>query len=306
VNVIGIDIGGTAVKAGLVDESGVILARQSHPTPSTAESMSALLASITTEYSPKAQAIGIGCKGIIDPETSRVAVLPGTLHYLEGLRLDELTKSTLPVTADNDARAAMAGELLWGAAKGRRNALMLTLGTGVGGAILADGRLLRGATGVAGHIGHYTIDPDGHPCICGNRGCLETTFSAKAIEAEAFHAVHAGCHTALTSLPSLTCEGVFQTAATCDPIAQSIIQKATARLSAALAGLLLIFDPEVVILGGHITEAGDALLLPLAADLKRRTYPMLRREVPLHRASSPDSIIGTAALAIHYNWLRQT
>lgn len=295
--VIGIDIGGTAVKAGLVDESGEIFARQSHATPSSPESMSALLSAITAEYAPQAQAIGIGCKGIIEPETTRVAVLPGTLHYLEGIRLSELTGSSLSVTADNDARAAMAGEVLWGAAKGRRNALMLTLGTGVGGAIVADGRLLRGSTGVAGHIGHYTIEADGVPCICGNRGCLETAFSAKAIEAEAFRAVHAGCETTLTRLPSQTCEGVFQTAAAGDPIAGSIIEKATARLSGALAGLLLIFDPEVVILGGHITEAGDALLLPLAADLKRRTYSMLRREVPLVRASSPDSIVGAAALA---------
>jgi glucokinase len=297
VKLIGIDIGGTAVKAGLVDESGEILDRQWHVTPSSPESMKALLSGIAVEYLPQARAIGIGCKGIIEPETTRVAVLPGTLHYLEGLRLDELTGSALSVTADNDARAAMAGELQWGAAKGRRNALMLTLGTGVGGAILADGRLLRGSTGVAGHIGHYTIDPDGAPCICGNRGCLETTFSAKAIESEAFRAVHAGCDTALTRLPALTCEGVFQTAAAGDPIAHSIVEKATARLSAAVAGLLLIFDPEVVILGGHITEAGDALFLPLAADLKRRTYAMLRREVPLVGASSPDSIVGAAGLA---------
>lgn len=296
-NAIGIDIGGTAVKAGLVSSDGSVLDRQSHQSPISADAMAALLTSIATQYGSEAAAIGIGCKGVIDPVTTLVRVLPGTLHFLEGLRLAGLTGSTLPTTADNDARAAMAGEIRWGAAKGRRNAIMLTLGTGVGGGIVADGQLLRGATGLAGHIGHLTVEPDSAHCICGNRGCLETVFSAKAIEAEAFRIIHSGCDSALARMPSLSCEGVFHAAAAGDAIAQTIIGKAIRRLAAALAGLLLIFDPEIVILGGHIAEAGPALFDPLAVELKSRTWPMLRREVPLIRAVGCEGIAGAAALA---------
>src|SRR5262249_22468417 len=146
--------------------------------------------------------VGVGCKGIINPESTQVETLPGTLHYLQGLRLSDLVGLPLdvPVFADNDARVALAGEVVWGAARGRTDVVMLTLGMGVGGAVLVNGNLLRGHAGVAGHLGHIVVEPEGAPCFCGSRGCLETVFSARAIEGDAWAAVHRGCASSLTRL----------------------------------------------------------------------------------------------------------
>jgi glucokinase len=176
---------------------------------------------------------------------------------------------------------------------------MFTLGTGVGGAILANGALLRGAAGIAGHLGHVTIEPDGRLCICGNRGCLETVFSSKAIESEALRAVHAGCATRLSDT-EMTCELVFRLAAEGDRVACDIRDRATARLGAAIAGLLFVFDPEAVILGGHITEAGEAFLSPLAEEIHGRTRPYLGRDVPIRLTESrdPSGVAGAAALLL--------
>src|SRR5262249_50246346 len=133
---------------------------------------------------------GVGCTGIVDPATTRIEWVPGLVHYLEGSLLSEMVCEALSapvrVRAANDARVALVGEYVWGAARGKRDAIMLTLGTGIGGAILSDGRILRGHRGVAGHLGHVCVDPDGPPCVCGSRGCLESVFSARVIETEAF------------------------------------------------------------------------------------------------------------------------
>lgn len=302
----GIDIGGTQIKAGLVDESGHVLASSSVPTPAALPAFrDALLTLIAKLACDSPAAVGIGCKGIINPETTRVEALPGTLSYLEGSLLSDLVAAAIPpgtpVAADNDARAAMAGEFAWGAAKGRQHALMLTLGTGVGGGVVADGRLLRGATGVAGHLGHVTVDPDGPPCICGSHGCLETIFSARAIEAEAFAVAHRGCASRLTALHeqnALTCEAVFQAAFDGDALARRIVDRATRALGAALAGLIHVFDPEIVIVGGQIAEAGEPLFAALRREVAWRTQRLLRRQVPIipPRLKTHSGIAGAAAL----------
>jgi glucokinase len=303
VSALGIDIGGTRIKAGVVAENGDVAAQRSLPTPANLDDLRGLLRSLAEELSPGVAGIGVGCKGIIDAEQARVKVLPGTLNYLEGCSFGELLGTSLPLYADNDARAAMVGEMMWGAARGVRNALLFTLGTGVGGAVLAEGRLLRGAGGVAGHVGHLTAEADGAPCICGNRGCLETVFSAKAIEAEAFRAVHAGVESALTrefgSRPGeLSCEAVFRAAAGGDGVALRIRDRAAMRLGAAIAGLVLVFDPERVILGGHITEAGSALLDPVTREIHERSRGLLRRDVAVVLQESRDAsgVAGAAGM----------
>jgi glucokinase len=251
--------------------------------------------------------VGVGCKGIIDPDSTRIETLHGSLHYLQGLRIADLVGLPLdvPVFADNDARVALAGEMVWGAAKGKHHVLMLTLGNGVGGAALVNGRLLRGHSGVAGHVGHITVEPHGAVCSCGNRGCLETVFSARAIEAEARAAVLRGCDSVLTRLfreqPQLaTCRTVFQAASEGDGIATAIVAGAIYRLAAALAGLLHIFDPEVVILGGHVADAGADLLVPLREEVWTRTRGLLGREVPIveQEVSDKSGIVGAAGLAM--------
>jgi glucokinase len=308
--VLGIDIGRTQIKAGMVDEKGAILASRTIETPADLETFLPSLHSAIAwllEATSLPAGVGVGCKGIIDPDSTMVETLPGTLHYLQGLRLNEVVglPADVPVFADNDARVALAGELVWGAARGRADVVMLTLGMGVGGAVLVNGQLLRGHGGVAGHLGHMTVEADGVPCACGNRGCLETVFSARAIEGEAWAAVHRGCASSLTKLfrdqPQLaTCRTIFQAAREGDDLAASIVSKAIARLGAAVAGLLHIFDPELLILGGQVADAGADLLLPLQEDVWGRTRALLGRDVPLmeQQVADKSGIVGAAGLAM--------
>jgi glucokinase len=304
--VLGIDIGGTRVKAALVSEAGETIRSAQAPTGSTPESFTAnlndMLRSLQQE-SPAVSAAGIGCKGIIDVQSTKVLTLPGSLHHLEGQRLSDIIAPVLPagcrVIADNDARIAMAGEKQWGAARACKDALMLTLGTGVGGAVMINGQILRGTGGIAGHIGHLTVDPDGPECICGSRGCLENYFSALAIESEAATAVHRGLVTQLSGA-NPTCEEVFTAARRGDGVALRIVQRATKYLGGAIAGLLFVLDPEKVILTGQITEAGDWLFDTLRKDVHARTMPLLRRTVPIVKSelADPSGTLGAAALAI--------
>jgi glucokinase len=289
--VVGIDIGGTRVKAAVVSGSGETIRTAQAPTEVGLErfeqSISAMLRGLLDGL-PAVSAAGIGCKGIIDSLTTEVLTLPGAMHYLEGRRLGDIIRTVLPegcpVIADNDARIAMAGEKQWGAARNCQNAMLLTLGTGVGGAIIANGQILRGAGAIAGHIGHLTIDPDGPECVCGNRGCLEMYFSALAIERDA-----AGI-----------CRDVFNAARNGDEAALRIVQRATKYLGGAIAGLLFVLDPERVILSGQITEAGDLLFDLLRKDVHERTMPLLRRAVPIVKSelADPSGTLGAAALAL--------
>jgi glucokinase len=308
--VLGIDIGSNQIRAGMVDEEGAILASRTIPTPADLETfMPSLQDAIRwlVESTSLPSGVGVGCKGLIDPDTTRIESLRGGLHFLQGLCIVDIVGLPLevPVFADNDARVALAGEIVWGAARGRENVLMLTLGNGVGGAALVNGQLLRGHAGVAGHIGHITVDPYGVVCSCGNRGCLETVFSAGAIEADAYAAVHRGCDSVLTRLfreqPQLaTCRTIFQAAREGDAVATAIVARAIFKLGASLAGLLHIFDPEIVILGGHVADAGADLLVPLQEEVWSRSRGLLGREVPIveQQVADKSGIIGAAGLVM--------
>ena len=308
--ILGIDIGGTRLKLARVSHDGTILDRRIKETPTSFEDFSNTLTSLVNELiagSDGPIAVGVGCKGVVDTYSSTVLRQPGTFRFLEGLNfprlLNPLFKRPVPVHADNDARVALAGEVVWGAAKGKRNVVMLTLGTGVGGALLVDGRIVRGEKGGAGLLGHITVDPSGRFCDCGNRGCLETVFSARAIEAEALNAIYRGTESLLTErfkddFSQLTCHAVFQAAAEGDKVALLIRDEATKTLGAAIAGLLHVFDPEVVILSGQIVEAGDSLLEPIRNEVSWRTRRFLGRVVPIVPSAVQDSsgVVGAAAL----------
>jgi len=308
--ILGIDIGGAHVKAGMVDASGAIVASRSVRTPADLDTfqleLDAAVRWLIDATEPPA-GVGVGCKGLIDPDTTRIGLLPGPLHYLEGQLLSDLVgvSDDAPIFADNDARVALAGEMVWGAARGRRNVVMLTLGNGVGGAVMVNGHILRGHSGNAGLLGHITVEADGARCSCGNRGCLETVFSARAIESEARAAVHRGCASSLTRLfrehPQLaTCRTVFQAAAEGDAVAREIIAAAIHKLAAAVAGLLHVFDPEVAIVGGQVADAGADLVGPLQAEVWERTRGLLGRDVPIaeQQVADKSGIVGAAGLAM--------
>jgi len=282
---IGVDIGATAIKAALVGLGGDLLANFRAASPRTTSALQDFVWSVRRHAPGPVVGIGIGCKGVIDATTTRVNHLPGDLHFLEGHSLSELVEAgDLPVCADNDARAALVAELLWGAGRGRRNVLLLTLGTGVGGAALIDGVIMRGASGAACHLGHVTMDIRGGLCICGNYGCLETCFSSRAVESGYFAHLHRASLARLSvatngQVPST--EAIFQAATDGDPSARRVLDLAFESLTAALVSFLHVFDPEVLILGGNIAAAGPQLLAPLHTEVARRTRVLLGREVPI-------------------------
>jgi glucokinase len=303
---LGLDIGGTRIKAGIVNHAGRILKQVESGTPVSPDAfrraIRQILDNLEIDLSLLA-GVGIGCRGVIDYETTRINFVPGHLRSLEGELLRDLVPVDLPVYADNDAKVAMAGEMVWGAARGRKDAIMLTLGTGVGGAVVANGQILRGVGGVAGHLGHTTVETDGPLCTCGNHGCIQTLFSAGAIEVEAYRVIHNGCISSLTDkfrdrAESVACKDVFDAAAAGDSAAGLILDRAIHHLAAAIGGLLHVFDPEVVILGGRIAEAGEMLRRPLEEEVHRRSERMLGRRVPvvIQEVQDRSGIVGGAAL----------
>jgi glucokinase len=282
---IGVDLGATTIKAALVGLRGDLLASFREDSPRTISALQDFVRSVRKQATVPVLGIGIGCKGVIDAATTRVNRLPGDLNFLEGCSLRDLAQvDGLPVCADNDARTSLLGEVLWGAARGRRNVVLLTLGTGVGAAALVDGVIVRGASGAACHLGHVTLDIRGGLCICGNYGCLETCFSSRAIESAYFAHIHRASPTRLSvddagRTPST--EAIFQAAADGDPSARRVLDLAFESLTAALVSFLHVFDPELLILGGNIAAAGPQLLAPLHEEVARRTRGLLGRKVPI-------------------------
>lgn len=282
---IGVDIGGTAIKAAVVDLSGELTESFHASSPRTVPILRDFVASIVKRVNRPVRGIGIGCRGIIDADSTRVKSSPGALCFLEGQLLSEaIGAGDVPVCAENDARAALIGEVLWGSARGKRNVVMLTLGTGVGGAVLADGIILRGASGAAGHLGHTTIDPRGGLCICGSYGCLETHFSSRAIESDYWAHMHRAAPAKLSMSNSGEVpnpEAIFRAAADGDECARYVVDRALEYLGAAVVSLLHTFDPEIFILGGNIAAAGQQLIAPIQEKIARRTRTLLGREVPI-------------------------
>ena len=282
---IGVDIGGTGIKAGIVDVRGNLLESLHEPSPRSIPALRDFVRSLVKRAESPLRGIGIGCKGIIDASSTLVKSCPGDLCFLEGRLLREVIGADdLAVCAENDARVALIGEVLWGVARGRRNVVMLTLGTGVGGAVLINGKVLEGSYGAAGHLGHTTIDPAGGLCICGNYGCLETHFSSRAIESDYWAHMHRAvpgklAMSATGEVPKT--EAIFRAAADGDECARYVVDRALDYLGAALVSFLHTFDPEIFVLGGNIVAAGPQLFAPIQERIARRTKILLGREVPI-------------------------
>jgi len=282
---VGVDIGATAIKAALVNLGGDLVESFHQPSPRTPAALHDFVHLVLRQAKWQVRGIGIGCKGVIDTASSRINSLPGDLNFLEGRWLAEVVEpGDLPLYADNDARTALIAEVLWGAARGKHNVVLLTLGTGVGGAALVDGVMLRGASGAAGHLGHMTLDLHGGLCICGNRGCVETRFSSRALESDYLAHIHRAAHTKLSlgeaGQPPST-EAIFRSAAEGDESARCVIDRALQYLAGALVSVLHIFDPEILIIGGNIAEAGPQLLAPIREEVAQRTRILLGREIPI-------------------------
>ncbi len=259
--ILGLDLGGTHVKGLVVDESGHVYAEDTRPTEDGAggawrENVRSLVAGLRARL-PEIAVAGLCAPGLASRDERAIVSMPGRLQGLEGC--DWSKELGLPTVVLNDAHAALLGEVWLGAARGSANVLMLTLGTGVGGAALVDGRLLRGHLGRAGHVGHLSLDPEGAPDIVRTPGSLEDAIG--------------NCTIASRSRGRFTTTWELLTAVDAgDSDACEIWGRSTRALGAALAGLINVLDPQMIVIGGGIAAAGEVLFAPLSAALDRMEW----------------------------------
>lgn len=279
---IGLDIGGTKIAAGLVDAHGTILQRAHARTPGTSPALveQAVLDLVERlrHHAPGAP-VGVGAAGWMNPETGTVLFSPHLAWRNEPLRdrLSALLGGTVRVA--NDADAAGWAEYRFGAGQGEPNLVCLTLGTGIGGSLVSEGRLRRGRYGLAGEFGHQIIVPDGHLCACGNRGCWEQYASGNAVGRDARELARANSPTAQTLLDAaggdagaVTGALVTELAAAGDPASREIVGTAGRWLGIGLANLAAALDPGTFVIGGGL-GAASALLLDEAEAAYRRHLP---------------------------------
>ena len=254
---VGIDLGGSSVKAVAVTPPGKPLARYNESFDPDrplhfAETVRALMARCKTERGEAPERIGLSAPGLVAPDGRAVAFMPGRLEGLVGLNWSAyLAAPPTPVPVLNDAHAALLGEVWQGAARGCQNVILFTLGTGVGGAAMVDGRLLRGRDGKAGHLGHLCLDPDGPPDITGLPGTLEMAIGNCSIQQRS-----QGRFASTHDLIAAHLDG--------DAEATRIWLKSVRSLACAIASCTNVLDPEVAVIGGGIARAGAALFEPLA------------------------------------------
>lgn len=274
---IGIDIGGTKVAGGVVDEHGRITARLRRDTPhrSTAPSVVedvivGVVESLMADLDPgSVAAVGIGAAGFVAADRATVAFAPHLSWRDEPLRDRLAQRLTSPVFIDNDANAAAWAEWRFGAARGETHLVMITLGTGIGGGILWDGHVVRGKYGIAGEYGHMQVVPDGHRCECGNRGCWEQYASGNALVREARALVEARSPIAMDMLAriegdpaNLTGPLVTEAARAGDRMAVELLTEIGTWLGVGMANLAAALDPGMFVVGGGVSAAGDLLLRP--------------------------------------------
>ena len=272
---IGVDVGGTKVAAGVVDEDGRILAQLKRGTPSTSVDRTAdAIAEVvdTLRAAHSVAAVGIGAAGFIEPGGGTVRFAPNLAWRDEPLKAKVEVRVGLPTVVENDANAMAWGEYRFGAGRGEENLLALTVGTGIGGGIVLDGRLHRGQWGIAAEIGHIQMKPHGRRCGCGNRGCWEQYGSGRALVHEARELAsvwpaRAGRLLQLADGRAEDIEGPEVTAAARegDPAALECFAEVGRWLGVGMADLAAVLDPGQFILGGGVSAAGDLLLVPTRA-----------------------------------------
>jgi glucokinase len=312
---IGIDVGGTKTNAVRVTREGRILERSQAPTP--AEDQEATLATMIrlgrTVMSDEVLAVGVGAAGMVDAAS-------GVLRFAPNLAWRELPIATrmrealgLPCQVDNDANVAAYGEFRFGAGRGYRHLLLVTVGTGIGGGIVSDGRVFRGAHGFAAEIGHIVVEPGGPLCGCGNRGCWEQVAAGRAIDRLGRRAARDHPDSRLRRLAggdpeAVTGRHVTEAARAGDAMAIGILAEVGRRLGEGIAGLVNVLDPEAVVVAGGAAVAGELLLEPArAAFLEAVEGREHRPEVPIlaARLGNDAGAVGAATLALEELGRRQ-
>jgi glucokinase len=308
---IGVDIGGTKVLGGIVDLDGEVLAQARRPTPAqdpvgTLAMINDVVSELTASH--EVTAIGIGAAGWINAQRSTVLFAPNLAWRDEHLRDEISGRFHLPVVVENDANAAAWAEFRFGAARAASDSMVLyTVGTGIGSGIVLAGKLVRGVNGVGAELGHVRVVPDGHPCGCGRRGCLEQYASGKALvrfaravatdepdKAEALLELAGGSPSMITG------QMVTAAAKTGDPAARSAFEQLGYWLGNSMADVVQILDPELIVIGGGVIEAGDLLLGPAEAsyrDALRARGRLPAAQVRAAEMSNLAGVVGAADLA---------
>lgn len=309
---VGVDIGGTSIKIAFINEDGEIVHKWEMATEKSnhgqliplqiANSIHEKINSINENIN-RFLGIGVGAPGPVNTETGTVerAINLGWRNFpLKDLLENELR---LPVSVDNDANLAAIGEMWKGAGVGKRHIICVTLGTGVGGGIIVNGKIVHGVSGAGGEIGHMKVVTEGGaPCNCGNLGCLETVASATGI-------VRMAKEQLLTSnLPtslrqysqSITAQLVFEATTKGDVLAKEIVDRVAYYLGLSLGNIANCLNPEMVVIGGGVSKAGDTLILPLRNYLKEVTFPRVAEslQVVTAKLGNDAGVIGGAWVAL--------
>jgi glucokinase len=291
--VLGVDLGGTKISVGAMPADG---SRQValHSQPTLAEEgadavvgrIASMIGAVIAESMAATGAergdflgVGIGSPGPLDRENGIVITTPNLGWHNFPLR-DRVSAATgLRATLDNDANCATLGEWWTGAARGARNVVGLTIGTGIGGGLILDGKLYHGASDVAGEVGHTTLDSTGRRCKCGNYGCLEAYASGPAIADRAREALAGGEDSLMLrildgdgDLSRLTAQHVYEASKNGDDLAREVVRETARFIGTGVANLLNIFNPDVVVLAGGVAQAGEELFGPLRAEVRRRAF----------------------------------
>ncbi len=304
----GVDVGGSKVTAVVLAPDGTCPVRRTRPTPADdVEATVATVLELTREVHTEATvAVGVGAAGLVTRE-GKVLFAPNLPWRGVDVAAAVAGATGVPVVVENDCTAAAYGEWRLGAARGLRDVLYVGVGTGIGGGVVLDGELRRGAHGFAGEIGHIVVEPDGPPCGCGNRGCWETVASGMTITRDGRRAVTRHAHSLIASMAegspaSVTGELVTEAARLGDPTATGILTEAGTRLGVGIAGLVNVLDVAMVVVGGGVAEAGALMLEPARRAFADSVQAHgVRPEVPIVAAAlGPDgAAIGSALLALH-------
>lgn len=313
---VGVDIGGTNLRAAVVNQKGQILARIRTMSPiGDAKKGEDILTQTIRDVAAQAevrlgnlQGVGIGIPGWMDRITGRLVFAPKMAHWQGVFDLDTIQKELgLPVYVDSDPNVATLGELWIGAGRGSRNLIMITLGTGLGCGIVMDGKLYVGEHGMAGEFGHIVInDAAEHLCDCGMIGCLEAQAAGPAIAQQGKQVIESGRHTLISKLTNgrtedVTTSVVFSAAQKGDRVAQSLIERAGELIGIGFANLVYLFEPEKIIVGGGMAAVEDLILEPIRRTMRERCYLIAKGYISVKivpaKLGDDAGVIGAAKLA---------
>ncbi|MGB9662583.1 MAG: ROK family protein [Moorellaceae bacterium] len=306
---LGIDLGGTLLKGGIVNREGRVLARGEVPTQRTAgvegvlrqmQELAENLALQARVEPADIEGAGVGVPGSVEVDLGLVRLAPN-LHWRNVPLRDQLEKLwNLPVVVDNDAHVAALGELWQGAGRGYRDLLLVTIGTGIGSALILKGEVHRGFLGYGAELGHVKMVEEGPPCRCGGRGCLETLASATAMVRRAREELEHGRASLLRAWPEIGPREIIAAASEGDELSREILAEAGRYLGRALANAVLLVGPEAIVVGGGVAQGGETVLGPIRRALEEALYPWQVKPVPVLSAQLGNSagFIGAAYLAI--------